>query len=326
MNNSSKDHLLHRAIRTALGTLGVGAGAGLLALGWGTRELTQFELKEETLALLPPGTLRSYATPGVSPSFKILHISDLHMLANQHAKQQWVKSLDALAPDLVINTGDNLGEAQAVPAVLDALSGLLNRPGLFVFGTNDYFAPRPVNPLGYLRKKKRPVSRVSLPYGGMRDAFIQRGWHDMTHQRLDFKCGPVKLAVAGVDDPHHNLDDYQSIAGPPNPDADLSIALTHSPEPRVLERFAADGYTISFSGHTHGGQICLPALGSQGWKFGTPLVTNCGIDPERAYGLHKFGRMWMQVSNGLGTSKFAPVRLFCRPTATLIKITETSKL
>ena len=127
------------------------------------------------------------------------------------------------------------------------------------------------------------------------------------------------MAIAGVDDPHHDLDDYDAIAGPPNPDADLALALLHAPEPRVLERFAADGYQLSLSGHTHGGQLCLPVeiRGSRS------IVTNCGIDRQRAWGLHDFGPMKMQVSNGLGQSKFVPFRVFCRPSATLLRITET---
>ncbi|MFC2595599.1 MAG: metallophosphoesterase, partial [Corynebacterium durum] len=90
--------------------------------------------------------------------------------------------------------------------------------------------------------------------------------------------------------------------------------LLHAPEPRVLELFDADGYQLALSGHTHGGQICLPN--------GKAIVTNCGIDRERASGLHRFGSMFMHVSNGLGTSKYAPVRLFCRPSATLLRIVE----
>jgi secreted phosphohydrolase len=148
----------------------------------------------------------------------------------------------------------------------------------------------------------------------MRAAFIERGWRDANQARHEFKVGPVRIAAAGVDDPHHNLDDYSAVAGAPNSDADLSLALLHAPEPRVLELFDTDGYQLALSGHTHGGQICLPN--------GKAIVTNCGIDRERASGLHRFGSMLMHVSNGLGTSKYAPVRLFCRPSATLLRIVE----
>ncbi|RAV33821.1 metallophosphoesterase [Corynebacterium heidelbergense] len=284
------------------------------------REIRQFELHEVTVPLLAPGTLpRDWA------SLRILHLSDLHMLDSQHAKQDRVAALDALEPDLVVNTGDNLGEIQAVPAVLRALDPLLNRPGLFVFGSNDYWAPRPANPVNYLIGKKREHSDVELPWRGMRAAFIERGWQDATHQRLEFSIDThavgldqpsrIKLAAAGVDDPHCDQDDYDRIVGHPNPEADLALALSHSPEPRVLDRFAFDGYQLALCGHTHGGQLCLPGHRS--------IVTNCGIDRARAWGLSRWTeRMWLHVTNGLGNSKYVPFRTFCRPSATLIHVTE----
>ncbi|WP_080793092.1 metallophosphoesterase [Corynebacterium pacaense] len=294
-----------RSIAIATGTL-IAAGLGTLA--WGVSELNKFQLKTLTLPLFEPGTLRG------DEEFRILHISDLHMIPGQETKKAWVSALDSLEPDLVINTGDNLSDEKAVPDVLRALGPLLSRPGMFVFGTNDYWAPRLVNPVGYLLGRKREVSHIDLPWRSMRAAFIERGWQDANQNRLEFQVGRIRLAAAGVDDPHHDLDDYEEIAGPPNADADLSLALLHAPEPRVLERFEADGYQLSLSGHTHGGQICLP--GSHA------IVTNSGIDRGRVQGLHRFGRMWMHVSNGLGTSKFAPVRIFCRPSATLLRIAE----
>ncbi len=287
---------------------GLGAlGAGTLA--WAHAETKKFELKQLTLPLLPPGTLRG------EKEFRILHISDLHMIPGQDTKIAWVSALDSLRPDLVINTGDNLSDTRGVPSVLQALGPLLDRPGVFCFGTNDYWAPRLPNPFNYLLGKKNTPSYEDLPWQGMRAAFIERGWHDANQARVEFKAGPVRLAIAGVDDPHHDLDDYDAIAGAPNPDADLALALLHAPEPRVLTRFAADGYQLSFSGHTHGGQLCLP--GSRA------IVTNCGIDRARVQGLHDFEGMAMHVSNGLGQSKFVPFRIFCRPSATLLRITET---
>lgn len=238
------------------------------------------------------------------------------MIPGQEDKKAWVSALDSLDPDLVVNTGDNLSDEKAVPDVLRALGPLLSRPGMFVFGTNDYWAPKPANPFGYLLRKKREVSHIDLPWKSMRAAFIERGWHDANQKRLEFQVGNIRLAAAGVDDPHHGLDDYSEIAGAPNADADLSLALLHAPEPRVLEKFEADGYHLSLSGHTHGGQICLP--GSRA------IVTNSGIDRTRVQGLHRFGRMMMHVSNGLGTSKYVPVRIFCRPSATLLRIVEKS--
>lgn len=293
---------------------GTTAGAGLATFFWANQvELRAFRLKRVAVPVLEPGTLARAKRAG--KPFRVLHVSDFHMLEKHKLKQRWVASLDALQPDLVVNTGDNLSSDKAVPSVLAALGPLLQRPGVFVFGTNDYFAPKPVNPFKYLTGKKRKVSQVELPWKGMRAAFIEQGWSDATHQRLEFMAGALKIAVTGVDDPHHDLDDYSKVAGPANPDADLAIGLSHSPEPHVLDEFAEDGYDIVLSGHTHGGQVCLPGERA--------IVTNCGIDRPRASGLSRWTeRTWLHVSNGLGTSPYAPVRLFCRPSATLIEFTE----
>lgn len=281
---------------------------GLSALTYGITQLTNFQLADLQLPLAAPGALHG------RDEFRILHISDLHMIPGQRKKVEFVSGLAELEPDLVVNTGDNLSDVAGVPWVLDALGPLLDVPGAFVFGTNDYWAPKPVNPLKYLTGAKREPSYEDLPWEGMRAAFVERGWRDATHQRLEFKAGDVRLALAGVDDPHHDLDDYAAVAGAPNQDADLAIALLHAPYRRVLDAFEADGYQLALAGHTHGGQICLPG--------GRAIVTNADIDRRRASGLHRYGKMWMHVSPGLGTSKYAPVRVFCPPTATLLRVTE----
>ncbi|WP_273351552.1 metallophosphoesterase [Corynebacterium resistens] len=306
-----------RALTVASGITVAGFATAYLA----NREIRQFEMHEVTVPVFEPGAL-----PEGWGSIRVLHLSDLHMLENQEAKEAFVAGLDTTNPDLVINTGDNLSSRDGVPAVIHSLNDLLSRPGAFVFGSNDYYAPRPVNPFIYLLGKKHKPSEEKLPWEGMRAAFVERGWHDATHQRLEFTIAPagvgdsdyereVKLAIAGVDDPHHKLDDYDSIAGPANPDADLKIGLSHSPEPYVLDRFSADGYHIVLSGHTHGGQICLPG--------GKAIVTNCGIDRNRARGLSRWSeKTWLHVTNGLGNSKYVPFRTFCRPSATLLHFVE----
>ena len=309
--------------RAAAWTLGAGAGVGAATAFYANRiELQDFRLHRVTLPANPanPANPATPATPstdsptGAAPRrpLRILHVSDLHMTASQPKKVRWVRQLAELEPDLVINTGDNLG-GDAVPQVLEALGPLLRFPGAFVFGTNDYFAPKKVNPFIYLLGRKRKPSEVELPWRGMRAAFIEHGWRDATHERLEFTAGGWRIAIAGVDDPHHELDDYDRIAGAPHPDADMTIGLSHSPEPHVLDRFATDGYRLVMSGHTHGGQVCLPG--------GRALVTNCGIDRSRVAGLSRWTEgTALHVSNGRGTSPYAPVRLYCPPSATLVEI------
>ncbi|AMY20846.1 metallophosphoesterase [Rhodococcus kroppenstedtii] len=302
--------------RAAREVLSTPAGVAALAVGSAAAGLTYatavernaFTLREATLPVLAPG----------KPSLRVLHISDLHMMPNQKLKQTWLRELDRLEPDLVVNTGDNLSHRKSVPAVVQSLGGLLGRPGLFVFGSNDYFAPVPKNPLKYFRKNHPRVFGDALPWQDLRAAFTERGWLDVTHVRRELEVSGVRIATAGVDDPHLQRDRYDTIAGNPNPVADVSIGLTHSPEPRVLDRFAADGYDLVLAGHTHGGQLCLPFYGA--------LVTNCGLDRSRVKGPSRWGaHTRLHVSAGLGTSPYAPYRFCCRPEATLLTLVPSGR-
>lgn len=292
------------AARTAVGTLTTAGAAGVLALGYATAiERNAFTLRKVTLPVLPPRV----------PALRVLHISDIHMTPGQKLKQAWLQQLDQLEPDLVINTGDNLSHPRGVPYVVQALGGLLGRPGVFVFGSNDYFGPRRKNPLKYFKKDHKRVYGDPLPWQDLRAAFTERGWLDATHARRELEIANVRVSIAGVDDPHIERDRYDAISGNADARTQLRIGLTHSPEPRVLDRFAEDGYDLVLAGHTHGGQLCLPGVGA--------LVTNCGIDRSRVKGASRWGsHMYLHVSAGIGTSPFAPARFFCPPEATLLTL------
>lgn len=288
--------------RTLLTTTAV--GTAVLAYAAGV-ERRQWTLRQATVPVLAPG----------AKSLRVLHISDLHMLPGQKSKQRWVAALDELEPDLVVNTGDNLAHKRAVPAVVRALGPLLNRPGVFVFGSNDYYAPSFKNPVRYLlpSAKTKRVHNVTLPWRDLRAAMVERGWLDLTHVRETFQVAGQTVFAAGLDDPHLKRDRYADIAGTPDPDAVLCLGVTHSPEPRVLDPFADDGYDFVMAGHTHGGQLRLPGYGA--------IVTNCELDRSRARGVSRWGsHMWLNVSAGLGTSPYAPVRFACPPEASLLTL------
>ncbi|MGW1678540.1 metallophosphoesterase [Saccharopolyspora sp. NPDC002376] len=268
-------------------------------------------------------TLRQVSLPvldeGTAP-LRVLHISDLHMTPNQRSKQRWVSELVDLDPDLVVNTGDNLAHPQAVPAALRAMGSLLDRPGIFVFGSNDYYGPTAKNPARYLlpSSKTKRSHGDPLPWRDLRAAMAERGWLDATHRRHEIEVAGVRIHIAGLDDPHLHADRYDLIAGTPPEGVQLRLGVTHSPEPRVLDSFAEDGYDLVLAGHTHGGQLRLPGYGA--------LVTNCELDRPRARGASTWGeRMHLHVSAGLGTSPYAPVRFACPPEATLLTLLPRSE-
>ena len=177
------------------------AAAGATALAWGTLvEPRLFALRRYTLPVLQPGSL----------PVRVLQLSDIHMVPGQRAKTEWIRGLAALEPDLVVNTGDNLSHLQAVPAVLEGLEPLLERPGVFVMGSNDYYAPAPKNPARYLTKHHARVSgpRIDLPTDELRSAMTSHGWSDLDNARTRLTLAGQPIGLVGVDDPHIGRDDY----------------------------------------------------------------------------------------------------------------------
>jgi predicted MPP superfamily phosphohydrolase len=211
-------------------------------------------------------------------------------------------------------TGDNLSHPAAVPAALYALEPLLDYPGAFVFGSNDYRGPVWRNPLSYFNPNREYVQGVELPYDDLRAELIAAGWVDLNNARTAVKAGGRLVELVGVDDPHVGRDDYGAVAGPAADRADVHLGLTHSPEPYVLDRMAADGFDLLLAGHTHGGQVCVPFYGA--------LITNCGLPRSMAKGLHRWpgSDAWLHVSAGIGTHPTAPVRFACRPEASILTL------
>lgn len=292
-----------RSVSTVAAGLAI-AGAATLAYA-SLIERNMFTLRRFDVPVLPPD-----AEP-----LRVLHLSDLHLTPNQRRKQQFVADLAGLDPDLVVVTGDNIAHRDAVPAVVRAYTPLFRFPGAFVFGSNDYNGPVFKNPFRYFDRDREHVpGGEELPYEELRTVLTDAGWADLDNARTVIKAGGRSVELVGVDDPHIQRDDYEAVAGPIDPDADVHIGVTHSPEPRVLDDMAADGFELLLAGHTHGGQVCVPGVGA--------LVTNCGLDRRMAKGLHRWpgSDAWLHVSAGLGTHPTAPVRFACLPEASLLTL------
>jgi predicted MPP superfamily phosphohydrolase len=257
---------------------------------------------------------------------RVLQVSDIHMVSGQRKKQRWLRSLAGLRPDFVINTGDNLSDPEGVPEVLDALGPLMEFPGAYVFGSNDYYGPKFRNPVRYLYEKTQgrhglngnapAVGVVHNPWEDLRDGFEAAGWQNLTNTRGMLKIEGASVELTGLDDPHIKRDRYAEVAGGPSGAADFSMGVVHAPYLRALDAFAADGYPLILAGHTHGGQICLPFYGA--------FVTNCDLDTDRVKGLSTHEaegrRSYLHVSAGCGASRYTPVRFACPPEVTLLTL------
>jgi predicted MPP superfamily phosphohydrolase len=264
-------------------------------------------LRRATVPVLPPS-----ADP-----LRVLHVSDLHLLPRHGRRSTWLRGLAALRPDLVVSTGDHLSSAAAIPLLAATLGALTEdgTPGAFVPGNNDYYTPTRPSLVGYLKAGPPTRRGPDLPWGEAARALTLVGWTDLTHRRTTISLRGLPVTLTGTDDAHLKRDRYERVAGAVE---GFAVGVTHTPQLRVLDAFARDGHGLLLAGHTHGGQVRLPGVGA--------LVTNCDLDRARARGLSRHQGAWLHVSAGMGTSPYAPVRLCCRPEATLLTLVESGSL
>jgi uncharacterized protein len=118
-----------------------------------------------------------------------------------------------------------------------------------------------------------------------------------------------RLHLAGIDDAHYYRVDNIEKAAEQIPDGEVSILLSHTPE--IFRQAAHAGFDVLLSGHTHGGQICLPGA--------IPLTLDSKLPRRLGSGAWRYRRMAGYTSVGAGSSIVA-ARLNCRPEITLHRL------
>jgi predicted MPP superfamily phosphohydrolase len=306
------------------GALAAAALAGVGTLAYGALvERSAFTVRHETVPVLAPG----------ARSLTVLHLSDIHMAPWQRAKQEWIRGLAVYEPDLVVDTGDNVGHERGIEGLEYALEPFRDIPGVYVNGSNDYIAPQPRNPARYFSARTRgtPSSASELDVASMESFLDGLGWLSLNNRARAMSIRGSRLEFVGVNDPHIGLDrldllpgaldelrDTVSWRGADDDDSDvITVGVAHAPYRRVLNALVTNGADLLFAGHTHGGQVRIPGVGA--------VVTNCDIPNDQASGLslwrHARRTAHLNVSAGLGTSIYAPVRLACKPEAVVLTLT-----
>jgi uncharacterized protein len=250
-----------------------------------------------------------------SPPLRILHLSDTHLSGLTPDLHRWLGGLpEAVGEvDLIVATGDLIDDDAGIDMAVDALGRFEARLGrYYVLGSHDYFQSTirglmaGLSTLYAARRSpetSRPADTARLE-GGLKES----GWISLGNavETVNTPNGTVRLA--GVDDPflkRHETDHIRRGSS----DA-FAVAMVHCPD--IVSECVLRGFDLILAGHTHGGQVRVPGFGA--------LVTNCTLPPGLARGLSRVGSSYLHLSPGLGTSRFAPIRFFCPPEATVLEV------
>jgi len=290
---------MKRVLQTAV-TVAV-AGAG-----WALAEHRWFALRHQTLPVLHGAE---------ASTLRVLHLSDLHLVPGDRRTARFVLRSLAHGPDLVVVTGDILGHPHAIDDAVDLLGMVgTGRPAVAVLGSNDRYGPVVRNPFRYLLGPTRTHPGVRLDTEQLVVGLKEAGWHVLRNERITVPTATGDIDVVGLDDPHIGADSPDQVDWTPHADGGpLRLGVVHAPYVDVVDRFAEEGFDLTLAGHTHGGQVRVPFVGA--------LTTNCDLPLDMARGASRYtDRMWLHVSAGLGTSRFAPVRFACRPEASIVDL------
>jgi len=226
-------------------------------------------------------------SPRIPPGFdgfRILHLSDLHVDMNDPAMSRLLGLLPSLEYDLCVLTGDYRGQTfgafEPCLAGMARLRAALKGPVYGVLGNHD-------------------TVRMVPGLEGM-------GIRMLLNECAAIERGSQQIHLAGIDDAHFYRVDNIEKAADAIPHEDFSILLSHTPE--IYRQAAHSGFDVLLSGHTHGGQICLPG--------GIPITLDSSLPRAFGSGCWKYKGMSGYTSVGAGSS-VVPVRFNCPPEITL---------
>ncbi len=244
--------------------------------GWGYRNFQAIRVVENRI--------RHPRLPRALHGLRLLHLSDLHLDLDPVIAETIIARVAGLDYDVAVLTGDfrNTTDADHGPSVRQTrrILSAFTAPLYAILGNHDFVEIVP------------PLERSGLRF--------------LLNEVVEIRFNGADLHLAGVDDPHfyktHDLAGVRDAI----PDEAFSVLLCHSPE--AYPEAAAHGFDVMLSGHTHGGQICLPG--------GYALVKVCDVPRAMLSGAWACRGMLGYTSVGTGSCG-VPLRFFCPPEITL---------
>jgi uncharacterized protein len=229
-------------------------------------------------------SITSARLPKSFDGFTMLQLSDLHVDMNEDAMGRVEKLVKEIAYDICVLTGDfrgkTFGPFEATLAGMARIRGALKGTLYGVLGNHDTI--------------------------GMVPGLEGMGIHMLLNECEVIQRGEERIHLAGIDDAHfYRVDNIEkAVTGIPH--GEFSILISHTPE--IYRQAAHAGFDVLISGHTHGGQICLPG--------GMPITLDSVLPRRMGAGAWKYHEMIGYTSVGAGSS-VVPVRFNCPPEITL---------
>lgn len=247
---------------------------------------------------------------GLKGPIRILHLSDTHFFKKTSQLDGFLNRLKSEIYDFIFITGDIIDEGtKGLPVCRNYLSGFKSKYGIFaVLGNHDY-ANYSLSELIVHSFKREKIPKALYDVKIFKKAFEEIGIRLLMNETAELKIGEKKILIHGLDDPVTKHDQPEKIKKNISEEAN-NIVLVHSVD--GLIKLKEEPILLSFSGHTHGGQIRIPHFGA--------LFTHTKLGRKYACGLPRFHNIQCCVSRGVGTSRFLPIRLFCKPEAIILSV------
>jgi len=234
------------------------------------------------------------ALPKVPPGreLRVVQLTDLHIGRYGRYFRDVARQAMALRPELILLTGDYLEEQRNLGEVREFLGQLSAPYGIFaVQGNWEYWS--------------------RLEGENLRRKFAASGVTLLINQRVDLDIREVPLSIHGLDYP--SADDQLGTLRDKAAGSRVNLLLSHVPA--FTHELLGSIFDLVLCGHTHGGQIRLPLL---------PPLYMPRYSGNYVAGHYRVGPAStpLYVSRGIGTSVL-PMRLFCRPEITLLRLTSS---
>lgn len=247
--------------------------------------------------------------PKLTKPLKVLHLSDIHFARPNAGLSRFFDQLAQLKPDLIVITGDVIDCREGVAIAAEQFSKLKSKHGIFaVMGNHDYYDYQLFDSAFHnVQGRRHPLQRNGTLR--LRAAYKRLGIKELRNQSLHIDADGQRIGLHGVDDPVTGHADLTRIR-PEKGGGGVNFLLAHTLD--VLLGLSDHEIDVCFSGHTHGGQICVPLFGA--------IVTQTRIGRSYAAGINRFMDIVCCVSRGMGSSRFMRIRFFSRPEAILLTL------